>query len=131
LPHTADVIIEAWGPDLVACAEEAVAGLVEIFADPRDAVVIGDREVQVPAGRADDMLLAVLDEVVYAIDVADGIPIQATVQASGDGGLRAPLALADPASVEPAGTVPKAVSRSGFEVTQSPGRVLCRFLIDV
>jgi SHS2 domain-containing protein len=29
LPHTADVIIDAWGPDQAACYEEAVAALVE------------------------------------------------------------------------------------------------------
>lgn len=131
LPHTADVIIEAWGPDLAACAEEAVAALVETYADPRDAIVINEWAVQVPPVPADDMLLDILDEVVYAIDVADGVPIRAYVHAGGDGGLGARLALADPTSVESAGAVPKAISRSSLEVTHSPGRVRRRFLVDV
>jgi hypothetical protein len=33
LPHTADVIVEAWGPDLVSCCEEAVAGLAALYVD--------------------------------------------------------------------------------------------------
>jgi SHS2 domain-containing protein len=133
LPHTADVIIEAWGPDLAACAEEAVAALIETYANARDTAVLAEREVHVPPASADEMLLDLLDEVVFAVDVADGIPIGARVHASSDGnaGLHAQLALADPASVEPAGAVPKAISRSGLEVTRDPDAVRCRFLVDV
>jgi SHS2 domain-containing protein len=131
LPHTADVIIDAWGPDQAACFEEAVAALVETCADPRDAVVIGERAVDLPPAPAEDMLLDLLDEVIYAIDVADGIPVRARVRAGGDGGLRATLSLADPASVEPAGAVPKAVSRSGLEVAHHDDTVRCRVLVDV
>ena len=133
LPHTADVIIEAWGPDLAACAEEAVAALVETYAQPRDATVVGERAVHVPPGPPDDMLLDLLDEVVFAIDVADGTPVGARVEVDPDAGagLRARLALADPKSLEPAGAVPKAISRSGLEVTRGPGTVRCRVLVDV
>ena len=48
LPHTADVIIEAWGPDLAACAEEAVAALIETYANARHPAVLAEREVHVP-----------------------------------------------------------------------------------
>lgn len=133
LPHTADVIIEAWGPDLATCCEEAVTALIGTYADPRATAVVAHRDVRVPHAPADDMLLDLLDEVVFAIDVADGIPIGVTVHAGGDGdaGVRARLALADPGSVEPAGAVPKAISRSGVMVTRHPGLVRCRFLVDV
>lgn len=133
LPHTADVIIEAWGPDLAACAEEAVAALIETYANPRDSSVLAEQEVHVPPASAGDMLLDLLDEVVFAIDVADGIPIGARVHAGSDGnaGLYAQLVLADPGSVDPAGAVPKAISRSGLEVTCDPDAVRCRFLVDV
>jgi SHS2 domain-containing protein len=131
LPHTADVIIEAWGPDLVACCEEAVAALAEIYADAGDAVVVAERELRVPPAPMGDMLLDLLDEVVFALDVAEGIPIGARVRTGGDGGLEVRLTLADPAGVEPAGAVPKAISRSGLEVTREPDAVRCRFLVDV
>lgn len=133
LPHTADVIIEAWGPDLAACAEEAAAALIETYAHHRPTAVVAERVVHVPPGPADDMLLDLLDELVFALDVAEGIPVRARVHAERDGapGLLVRLALADPARVEPAGAVPKAISRSGLEVTRGPDAVRCRFLVDV
>lgn len=131
LPHTADVIIEAWGPDLAACCEEAVAALVEIYADPGNATVVAERSLHVPPAPADEMLLDLLDEVIFALDVAEGVPIGARVQAGSDGHLEVRLALADPASVEPAGAVPKAISRSGLDVTREADAVRCRFLADV
>lgn len=128
LPHTADVIIEAWGPDLPGCCEEAVAALIEGYANPDNATIVAEQAVHVvgPAP-ADDMLVDLLDEVIFALDVAEGIPVGARVQAGGDGGLDARLALADPASIEPTGAVPKAISRSGLEITRRPHAVRCRF----
>jgi len=41
------------------------------------------------------------------------------------------LALVDPATVDPAGAIPKAISRSGLEVTRTRDAVRCRFLVDV
>jgi SHS2 domain-containing protein len=131
LPHTADVMIEAWGPDLAACCEEAVAALVETYADAADASIVAERALYVPPAPAGDMVVDLLDEVIFALDVAEGIPIRAGVRAGSDGGLEARLILADPASVEPAGAAPKAISRSGLEVTRGPDMVRCRFLVDV
>lgn len=131
LPHTADVIVEAWGPDLAACCEEAVAALVETYAHPGTGTMVGERAVHVTASNDTDMIVGLLDEVVFALDVAEGIPVAARVQAGGDGGLDARLALADPASVEPAGAVPKAISRSGLDVTRRPHEVRCWVLVDV
>lgn len=131
LPHTADVIIEAWGADLVACCEEAVAALVEIYADAGNAIVVAEREVRVPPAPMGEMLLDLLDEVVFALDVAEGIPVAARIRPGADGGLEVRLMLAEPASVDPAGAVPKAISRSGLEMTPAPDAVLCRFLVDV
>ena len=44
---------------------EAVAALVETFADVSGAQPVGSEEFQVPAGPDEDMLVAVLDQVVY------------------------------------------------------------------
>ncbi|HEU4424948.1 MAG TPA: archease, partial [Pilimelia sp.] len=33
LPHTADVIVSAWAPTASGCVEQAVRGLVAIFAE--------------------------------------------------------------------------------------------------
>jgi SHS2 domain-containing protein len=52
LPHTADVILEAWGPDLATCCEEAVAALVETYADSQSATVVGERARASPSAPA-------------------------------------------------------------------------------
>jgi SHS2 domain-containing protein len=114
LPHTADVMVEAWGPDLAACCEEAVAGLVETYTVSRYATVFAEWEQHVTPAPAHVILVEILDEVVFALDVAEGVPIRAHVQARSDGALKVRLALADPATIQPAGAVPKAISRSGL-----------------
>ncbi|HEV8559398.1 MAG TPA: archease [Actinophytocola sp.] len=42
VPHTADIRIEAWAPTREACLGEAVAALVESFADPATPVRRGN-----------------------------------------------------------------------------------------
>jgi protein archease len=130
--HTADVILEAWGPDLVSCCEEACAALVATFAAIDDAVpVVSEHSVHLSAGSPESLLLAVLEEVIFVLDTADAVPIGATVRPAPDGGLDVVLSMAERAAVEGTGAVPKAVSRSALRVDEAPGRVRCRFLVDV
>ena len=131
LPHTADVIVEAWGPDIAVCAEEAVAGLVETYAEPVGTAASDICVLHLAVGSKKQMLAALLDELIFVLDTADGVPVGARVSAASDGGLDAELVLADADSVEPGGAVPKAVSRSGLLVTCGPYGVRCRFLVDV
>lgn len=129
--HTADVILEAWGPDLAACCEEAVAALVSTFADASGATVVERRRVGVAAGEPSSMLVTVLEEVIFTLDTSDGVPVAAQVQARHGGGLDVELVLADRDQVEATGSAPKAVARSELAVDTRPGRVSCRFLVDV
>lgn len=130
LPHTADVILEAWGPDVSSCCEQAVAALVDTYVAAGGGAVVAERRFRVAPGPAEDAVLAVLDEVIFVLDTADAVPVAAEVRPGG-GGLDVVLRLADRGSVEPTGAVPKAVSRSGLAVDAAPGRVSCRFLVDV
>lgn len=130
--HTADVILQAWGPDLATCCEEAVAALVDVYLDAvtPDAVT-RSRTVTVDAVTPADRLLALLEEIIFVLDTSPLVPIGATVRTDGDE-LTADLALADPSAVEPAGAVPKAVSRSGLELERgADGTVRCSVLVDV
>jgi SHS2 domain-containing protein len=134
LPHTADVILEAWGPDLASCCEEAVAALAGTYveASPADEVdAVAWRQVHVRPGSDESLLLDVLDEVIFTLDTAEAVPVRASVRAAADGGLDLRLALADRAAVTPTGAVPKAVSRSEFAVDSRGGVVRSRFLVDV
>jgi SHS2 domain-containing protein len=128
---TADVILEAWGPDLAVCCEEAVAALTATCVDARRANVVQNRRVCLAPDRPDALLIDVLDEVIFTLDTADGVPIAAEVCRSADGGLDMDLAIADRETVVGVGAVPKAISRSGLRVESRAGKVWCRFLVDV
>jgi SHS2 domain-containing protein len=131
LSHTADVILEAWGDDLASCLEEAVAALVDLYVDPSEADVVERRPVRVQPGPDQSLVVDVLDEVVFTLDTADGVPIGAEVSTASDGGLDVVLILADPGTVTATGAVPKAVSRSELQVDLRAGVVRCRVLVDV
>src|SRR5690606_38479352 len=126
VPHTADVILEAWGPDVAACCEEAVAALAAVYVDGAGAAQIERRSLHLGAGPTEDLLVDVLEEVIFALDTAEGVPVRAEIGRAGDGGLDVTLVLADAASVTPTGAVPKAVSRSELEVSDDGGQVRCR-----
>ncbi|MDH3227815.1 MAG: archease [Thermoleophilia bacterium] len=131
LPHTADVILEAWGPNLPTCFEEAVAALVELCVDAVHARIVERRLVRIPAAPASELLLNLLDEVIFALDIGTNVAVSAEIAARDDGALDMRLQLAARGSVAPTGPAPKGVSRSHLRLDQEAERVHCSFLIDV
>lgn len=131
LDHTADVILEAWAPDVAGCCEEAVAALVGTYCDATDAVGVGDRVCSIASGPMETMLLALLDEVIFLLDTAEGVPVGATVKRRGDGSLEVAFVLAAPGSVEPTGPVPKAIARSAVRFEVEPHQARCSFVVDL
>jgi SHS2 domain-containing protein len=129
--HTADVILEAWGPDLAVCCEEAVTALAATYVETAGTVVAGRRRVHLSAAPEESLLLAVLEELIFTLDTAEEVPVRAEVSSTADGGLDVVLVLADPDRVIGTGAVPKAVSRSELAVESRPGSTRCRFLVDV
>lgn len=129
LPHTADVIIEAWGEDPAACYEEAVSALCELFA------VAGRESGEVPIdvrGRdREDLLVALLDEIIYLLDTADGVPIGVRLHSIDETGVTGSVLVAGRHEVEAAGVVPKAVSRSGLMVVEEASGWRARVIVDV
>jgi SHS2 domain-containing protein len=131
LPHTADVILEAWGPDFASCCEEAVAALADVYVDAGRADTVERRQVHLGAGSEESLLLEVLEEVIFTLDTADAVPVRAEVRVADDAGLDVVLSLAERRTVTPTGSVPKAVSRSELVVDSQATGVRCRFLVDV
>lgn len=129
--HTADVILEAWGPDQPACVEEAVAAVVGLFVDTGDARVIDRHVVNIAAGAPEDQLLAVLDEMILTLDTNDAVPVSAEITGPDGRGLHVTLLLADANSVTPIGPAPKAIARSELSVRADDRGVSARFLVDV
>ncbi len=123
VPHTADLRVEAWAPTREECMAEAVRGLVDSFA-----VVAGRRPGRqagrhVAASSDEDLLVAVIDEVIYRLDACGEIPASVTVRLAPDGGVVLSLSL---------GAVPKAASLHDLWCAPDPvGRWSCRITIDV
>jgi SHS2 domain-containing protein len=129
--HTADVAIEAWGPDLASCLEEAVTALVETYAEGHEAArPVGERHVHLPPAATGDLLVDLLEEVIFTLDTAArGVPVRAIVQVAPDGGLDAVLVLAE--GVTGTGSAPKAVSRSELSLDRGSVGFRCRVIVDV
>ena len=68
VPHTADVIVEAWGPDRLGCLEELVGGVVESFALVRDRSDVRRVPIGLEPGESTSQVVALLDEVIYLVD---------------------------------------------------------------
>jgi SHS2 domain-containing protein len=125
------VILEAWGQDLAACCEEAVAALAGTYLVDAEVSTHAVRRLRVVASSAEDLVVEVLEEVLFLLDTASDVPVAAQVRQAQAGGFDVEIALADRGSVEPTGSVPKAISRSGLEVTAEPAAVRCSFLVDL
>jgi SHS2 domain-containing protein len=131
LPHTADVAIEAWAPTRAACLAEAVRGLVAVFADTSG--VVAGRSVAVTLAPASDeeLLVRLLEEVIYLVEVDGMVPVDAHLEPAADGGLRGRLEVAPVAPAMVVGPAPKAVA--WHELSFAPGRTgwSCRVTVDV
>lgn len=110
VPHTADLRIEAWAPTRERCVAEAVTGLVESFADTSGVRPSRTEVLDVPAGADADMLVTVLDEVIFRLDADGEIVLGARVDEAPGGGLTARLEMGDAGEAAAIGAIPKAVS---------------------
>jgi SHS2 domain-containing protein len=130
VPHTADLRIEAWGPTREECIAEAVAGAVESFVDVSGAHAAHELTRHVDAHSDDDLLAAVLDEVVYLLDTTGEVPVDVELQAAGDG-VDLGLAMVAAAALPRTGAVPKAVSLHELALAHGPRGWWCSVTLDV
>ncbi|GGU49041.1 hypothetical protein GCM10010274_41920 [Streptomyces lavendofoliae] len=130
VPHTADVRVEAWGGSREQCLVEAVLGMVECFADLSGQRATAVRQVQVTECSDDDLLAALLDEVVFRLEVDGDVPVDVEVETV-EGGLDVRMAVTDVASVPITGAVPKAVSWHELRLAPDPYGWSCAVTVDV
>ncbi|GGS11257.1 hypothetical protein GCM10010169_64810 [Micromonospora fulviviridis] len=131
IPHTADVRIEAWAPDREGCVAEAVTALVDTFVDTTGAAADGETDFRVPPGADADLLVGVLDEVIFRMDTAGELPLETEVRAAADGGLAVRWRTTGTDAVELVGAVPKAVSLHELSFAAEPGGWRCAVTLDV
>jgi SHS2 domain-containing protein len=130
VPHTADIRIEAWAPSRERCVAEAVAALVDSFAEVPAAEPTQTVGFRVEPGKDEDMLTAVLDEVIYRLDAEGQLPVSTDVTAR-DGGLDVRLRMVDAGRAELVGAVPKAVSLHELRFFRDEAGWSCQVTLDV
>ncbi|MGW1889578.1 archease [Streptomyces sp. NPDC002004] len=130
VPHTADMRVEAWGPTREECLAQAVHGVCASFLDVRAAPEVHGREVLLSAGSDADLLVALLEEVVYRLDAAGEVPVDVEVSAVPDG-VRAAFSMTDAAALPVTGAAPKAVTWHGLRVAHGPDGWSCSVTLDV
>jgi SHS2 domain-containing protein len=132
VPHTADLRIEAWAPTREECMAEAVRGLVGSFA-----VVAGRQPYrrvgrQMTARSDEDLLVAVMDEVIYRLDADGEIPVSVAVRPAPEGGVAVSFALVPVAGAEITGAAPKAASLHELRCApDAAGGWSCQVTVDV
>jgi SHS2 domain-containing protein len=131
LPHTADLIVEAWAPTRELCLREAVRGLVEAFADVRGVAAGGAIPIALPPDDDSSLLLGLLDEVLYLLDADDVVPVDVAIERTADGGLRGAFLVASTAAVAQQGAVPKAIAHHGLHLGHDAVGWRCRVTVDV
>lgn len=128
--HTADAVIEAWGPTAAVCYEEAVAAFVEIFADTSTSPTGLPEAFDIGPGRPEDLLVLLLDEVLFDAEARGHVPTVTEVDVRGDH-LVGTFTTVPVEELDITGAIPKGVSYSGLEFRATDTGWHCRATVDV
>ncbi len=130
VPHTADLRIEAWAPTGDGCIRQAVLGTVASFLETSTAHPNHTRLRWLNADRDHDLLVGVLDEVIYLLDTTGETPVDLDMNGT-DGGVDATFTMADASTLPHVGAVPKALSLNDLRLTRSRRGWRCAVTLDV
>lgn len=129
MPHTADVIIEAWGSDAATCAEEAAAGLLGVCISGAPGETTDGPDLYVAEGPYREMVESILEHLVYLFDTSDLVPVGVVVRPRRDGDLEVRTRVAAVDTVQLTGAVPKGIVLQSVQASRTGHR--CRFIVDV
>jgi SHS2 domain-containing protein len=130
-PHVRDCAIEAWGPDRVSCVNEALRGLVEVFAVVPEPVSSGTVPLSAGTSRAEEELVSLLEEVIYTLDVFSVVPVRFHLAETEDGHIAGDMEVVPIDRVAVVGPVPKAVSYHELSIGARDGVWRCHVLVDM
>lgn len=130
VPHTADLRIEAWAPTREGCIRQAVLGAVESFLDTSSAHPDRARLRRLTADRDDDLLVAVLEEVIYFLDAVGEAPVDLDLTRV-NGALDVDFTMVDAGTLPQVGAVPKAVSLNELRFSRDRNGWRCLVTLDV
>ncbi|PZG19764.1 archease [Nonomuraea aridisoli] len=128
VPHTADIALEAWADSREDCLAEVVKALVESFADAGSAAPGETVDFTAPEEDDEELLAALLEEVIYQLEVHGRLAVDVIAGPSGTG-LR--LVTVPAEAAEQVGATPKAVTAHDVRFGQDNGRWHARVVVDV
>ena len=129
MPHAADCLLEAWGPDRATCLTQALLALVDTFAEVHDSVTTEVLPLATPANGAEDALVSLLEEVIFLVDALGVVPVRFHLAEAEDGGLAGDMEVVPASRVDLVGPVPKGVSYHALQVAPFDGGWRCRALV--
>jgi SHS2 domain-containing protein len=124
-------MLEAWGTSRVACLEQAVAAVIESFADVSGVVPLDREPIVIDAVSDEDTLVALLEEVLFLIDARSVVPVSVELEEHAEGRVTGTFSTIAAEEAEVVGAVPKGISRSGLVFERRDGRWRCRVIVDV
>jgi SHS2 domain-containing protein len=107
-----------------------VLGTVETFLDTSAASENHTRRCRLAEERDDDLLVAVLDEVIYVLDTEGQAPVDINVCDS-KRGVEVTFAMVDATTLPQIGAVPKAVSLNEIRLAREQAGWRCSVTLDV
>lgn len=130
--HPADVGIEARGPDLAAALEAAVQGLAAILTGEGVVQAVETVPVEVEGEGPEELLMALLEEVLFLLDARGWLAGQATIRELGDAHLSATFAGEDlDEERHGAGVHVKAITWHELAVRQTADGVVLTVVVDI
>jgi len=102
-----------------------------VFAEPPDPAATTVVPVDAEPDGAEDMLVSLLEDVIFAVDVLSVVPVRVHLVETEDGGMAGDLEVVPLDQVSLVEPVPKAVSYHELSVTLSGGKWRCHVLIEV
>ena len=131
LPHTADLIVEAWAPSRAGCLEELVRGVVDTFADVGTVSATREIPLEVGAARDEDVVVALFDDVCYLLDADGLVVVDVALEEEEDGNFDGTFFVAPVDAVVPTGAAPKGISRSDLQFGPDGPLWRARAIVDV
>jgi len=110
---------------------EALYALVDEFAEVPDAATSRVLPLATESRGAEDALVSLLEDVIYALDVFSVVPIRFHLAETESGGIAGDMEVVSIDQAELVGPVPKAVSYHGLSMVSHDGGWRCRVLVDV
>lgn len=128
----ADVGVEAWGADLPSCLRQCALGVFNLIVATDAVAPLESREVAARGPSAEALLVNWLNECLYVHDLEGFGVSDVTRPEITATGVHAVLRgePIDPAR-HPRGTIVKAATFHALELSQAPGRVRARVILDI